>query len=260
MIGRLFNLVLIILLAPALYAFAYQGALFVVAVSTWDAFLWFLGGIVLSLFVYVPFLSGKIGFIEHLLHEFEHAALAFLVTFKLPTKMEIDPQEGSEVVAPKGGGCVRALAPYYLPLLTLPFLLGKALISLALSWLQLPFPPSLAGVLDGLIGATWIFHSVCTLKEFHLKQTDITKTGVIASFIAVLFMNFMFVVLIVAVVTGAYAEFWDYLKASLPAAVDAYQAVLDFAQTRVLPMVSDWIQTLQDQFCLQCTPTPTPMP
>ena len=50
----------------------------------------------------------------------------------------------------------------------------------------------------------------------------------------------------------------DYLKAALPAMQKAYQAVLDFAKTRVLPMVSDWIQTLRDQFCLQRTPTPVP--
>ena len=258
MIGKLFNLVLIILLAPALFALVYEGALFVVAVFTIEATLWFLGGIALSLVVYVLFLWGSFDFVEHLLHELEHAALAFLFTLKLPTKMEIEPGKQSKVEAPKGGGCLRTLAPYYLPLLTIPFLLIRALVSFVYSWRDAPLPIFLAGPLDLLIGATWMFHLVCTLKEFRPSQPDIKETGMLASFIAVLFLNVVVVVLIVAVVTGSYTEFLDAIKAIPPATVAAYQAVLGFSKTRVLPIVEGWIQRLRDQFCLQCTPTPRP--
>jgi hypothetical protein len=254
---RILNLFLVILLAPAFSAFVYEGALFVASVFTIDATKWFLLGIVLSLFVYVVFLHDNIGFIEHLLHELEHAALSFLFTLKLPKRMEIDPDEGSEVLT-RGGGCLMTLAPYYLPLLTVPFLLLKALASLAFSLLKIPFPPFLAGALDLLIGATWMFHLVGTLREFRPFQTDIKKTGLIASFVAVLFLNFMFVVLSVAVVTGSYAELLDYVKAALATTLDAYKAVLDFVTTRLLPILGDLVQTVKDLFCLECTPTPTP--
>lgn len=259
MIGVLVNFVLIILLAPAFFAFVYEGFLFVVAVFTLEATtLWFLGGIALSLFVYVLFLWGNFGFVEHLLHELEHTVLYFLRTFKWPTRMEIDPEKGSKTLVTDGGCLLLLLAPYYFPLLTVPFLLVKALVSFFYSWREAPLPTFVAGPLDLLIGATFLFHLVCTCQEFRFYQTDIKKTGRIASVIAVFFLNSMFVVLIVAVVTGAYAEFLDYLKATLPATVAAYQAVLDFSKTQVLPMVGNWIQTLRDSFCLQCTPTPTP--
>jgi hypothetical protein len=260
MIGLLFNFFLVALLAPAFYAFVYEGVLFLASVFTFEATQWFFGGIVLFLFFYVPFLHGNIGFIEHLLHELEHAALPFLFTLKLPRRMEVDPQEGSVVFVAYGGCALVALAPYYLPLLTLFFLGLKGLASLALSLLEAPFPQFLAVILDLLIGATLMFHLVCTVQEFRLSQPDIKGTGRIASIIAVLFLSFMFVLLSVAVVTGSYAELVDYGKAALATTQDAYQAVLDFAQTRVLPMVSDWSQTLKDQFCLQCTPTPAPTP
>ncbi len=260
MIGILLNFFLIALLAPALYAFVYEGVLFLASVFTFEATQWFLGGAVLSLFVYVPFLHGKIGFIEHLLHELEHAALPFLFTLKLPRRMEVDPELGSVVFVAYGGCALVALAPYYLPLLTILFLLLKGLASLALSLLEVSFPRFLAVILDLLIGATLMFHLVCTFQEFRLSQPDIKRTGRIASIVAVLFLSFMFVLLSVAVVTGSYAELVDYGKAALATTQDTYQAVLDFAQTRVLPMLTDGIQTLKDLFCLQCTPTPTSMP
>jgi hypothetical protein len=258
MIGLLFNFFLIALLAPAFYAFVYEGVLFLASVFSFEATKWFFGGIVLSLFVYVPFLHGNIGFVEHLLHEFEHAALPFLFTFKLPRRLEVDPEEGSVVYVAYGGCALVALAPYYLPLLTVFFLGLKALASVALSLLDAPIPQFLAVILDLLIGATLMFHLLCTVQEFRLSQPDIKRSGRIASIIAVLFLSFMFVLLSVAVVTESYTDLVDYGKAALATTQDAYQAVLDFAQTHVLPMVEGWIQTFKDLFCLQCTPTPTP--
>ncbi len=255
---RILNLVLVILLAPALFAFVYEGALFIASVFTFEATMWFLLGAVLSLFAYVVFLHGSIGFIEHLLHESEHAVAHFLRTFKLPTRMEIDPEKGSKVVVTDKGGCLVVLAPYYLPLLTVPVLLLKALASLALPLLKMSLPLFLTVALDLLIGATLMFHVACTVMEFGSFQKDIKKTGWIASIVLVLFLNFMFVLLSVAVVTGSYAELVDYAKAAGATTVDTYKAALDFLKTSLLPMVGDWIQALKDLFCLQCTPTPTP--
>jgi hypothetical protein len=258
MIRLLFNSVSIILLAPALFAFVYEGFLFVISVFKVDLPLWFIGGIALSLFVYVLFVWGKWDFVEHLLHELEHTLLYFLRTFRWPTRMEIDPEKGSKIIVTDGGCLLLLLAPYYFPLFTVPLLLVRALAGFALSSLETPWSTYVTGLLDLLIGATFVFHLACTFREFRFSRTDIKKTGRIASALAVVFLNAMFAVASVTVVTEAYAEFWAYLKAALPATQDAYQAVLDFAQTRVLPMASDWIQTLKDQFCLQCTPTPTP--
>jgi urea transporter len=258
MIRRLLNFFLVVLLAPALFAFIYKGVLFLASVFTLDATKWFLLGAALSLVAYFLLPRNHIAFVSGLLHELEHAALAFAFTFKLPTRMEIDTQKGSKVFVPKGGGCLTVLAPYYLPLLTIPFLLLKALASLAFSLLGAPFPPFLAAALDLLIGATLMFHLLCTGGEFRLFQTDIKETGLIASFIGVFFLNFVFVVLSVVVVTESYAEFVAYIKASLATALEAYKAVFEFLKTRVLPILQGLAETVKGLFSSKSTPAPAP--
>jgi len=258
MFRRLLNLLLVVLLAPALFAFIYEGVLFLAAVFSLDATKWFLLGAGLSLVAYFLMPRKHIEFVENLLHELEHAALAFAFTFQPPTRMEIDIEKGSKVIGPKGGGCLRALAPYYLPLLTIPFLLLKALGDLAFSLLGAPFPPFLAAALELLIGATLMLHLLGTAREFRLYQTDIKKTGYVASFIGVFFLNFMFVLLCVAVVTESYAEFLAYIKASLATALEAYKAALEFLKTRVLPIVQGLAETVKGLFGSKGTPTPAP--
>lgn len=260
MIRVLINFVASIALAPAFFAFVYEGAFFVGSVFSIDATKGFLGGIVLFLLIYVVFLNGNIGFIEHLLHELEHAMLTFLFTRKLPTKMEIDPEKGSKVEGPKGGGCLSALAPYYWPFCTVPFLLVKAVASFYYSWRGGSLSTVVAGALDVAIGATLSFHFVSTCKEFGPFQKDVKTTGRIASVILVAFLNFVFVVLALTVVTGAYSEFVDYLQDAWPTTKAAYQTVFDVIETRVVPVVMPWIQRFKDVFCVDCTPTPTPTP
>jgi hypothetical protein len=252
MIRRLFNLVLVILLAPALYAFTYEGALYLASVFTLDSTKWFLIGAALSLVAYVFLLYGNIGFIEHLLHELEHAAMSFLFTFRFPRRMEIDPDEGSRVVGIHSG-CLTTLAPYYLPLLTVPFLMLKAL---ALWLLKDSVSPFLVSALDLLIGATLMFHYVTTLLEFRLIQTDIRSSGIIPSLVLVLFLNFMFLVLTVTVVTGSCAEFLEYLKAMPEKAVDAYKVAFEILKAQLIPAALDLIKTLIDRFCQMFASTP----
>jgi hypothetical protein len=103
-----------------------------------------------------------------------------------------------------------------------------------------------------------MFHYMSTIKEFGSFQTDIKKTGMIPSLVGVLFLNFMFLVLSVTVVTGSYRQFLDYIKTALAATVDAYKFVFEFLMTRLLPALGDLIETIKARFCQTCTPTPTP--
>lgn len=254
---RLLNLALIVLLGPLLISFAYRGALFLLDVFILEATQWFLIGAAVSLLGYVLLLNNKITFIEILLHELEHAALAFLFSFQLPSKMEIDPNGTSRVVVPARGGCLTTLAPYYFPLLTLPLLIIKALAVLIFSWLDASFPTFLALVLDLLIGATLMFHYVCSIKEFGEFQDDVKQVGWIPSFGAILFLNLMFLILSITVIIGAYAELWSYLKAAAVASWDSYQAAYEVITTR-FPDLVDLIQSLLDRFGASRTPTPSP--
>jgi hypothetical protein len=255
---RLFYLTLVALLGPLLVSFAYEGVLLLVSICTLDATKWFLLGAVLSLSAYVLLLNNNIAFIEHLLHEIEHAALAFFFSFQLPRRMEIDPEQGSEVTVARGGGCLMTLAPYYFPLLTIPFLVLKALAALAFFVLEISFPTVLALALDLLIGATLIFHIMCTVKEFVSDQGDIKKIGFIASLIAVLFLNLMFVILSVVVVTGSYTECLEYIKTAAAATVNAYQTVYEYTKTHVIPALNDLFRSIRDRFCENCSSTPVP--
>jgi hypothetical protein len=244
------------LLAPLIYAFMYEAFLFIASVFSFDALKWFLLGLVVFFLFYVVALKGRIDFFEHLVHELEHAAMAFIFTGHLPSKMVIEPEKQSEVQAPAGGGCLRTLAPYYFPLLTIPFLLLKALAALAFQLLKVPFPAFLGVIFDLLIGATLGFHYASLVREFRPSQPDIKKTGLIFSIVTVFCFNVVFLVLTLAVVTGSYAGLVEYFKSAFVRTVDAYKWAYEFLRTNVPPFLEKLYLWLRDLFCPDCAPVP----
>lgn len=106
---RLFSFTLLVLLGPLLVTSGREGVRFLVSVFTLEATKWLLLGVGLSLVIHILLLQDSLRLLEILLHELEHAALAFLLTFKLPTKMEIDTQGTSTVWVPDRGGCLTML-------------------------------------------------------------------------------------------------------------------------------------------------------
>lgn len=62
------------------------------------------------------------------------------------------------------------LTPYYLPLFTLPLLLLRPIA-----------PQSIQQDVDVLIGVTYAFHLLTSIKDFGWKQTDIKSMGRIFS-------------------------------------------------------------------------------
>jgi hypothetical protein len=261
MIRRVANFGLVVLLAPFFFAFAYEGAKYVASVFTLEATKWFLLGAALALPFSILILNNDVVFIEHLVHELEHAVMAFIFSGRWPTRMEIDPEKGSKVTVSTGGGCILTvvtLAPYGFAMFTVPFLVIKALIDLVFHFLEGPVPVYVDVVFDLLIGASLMFHYVFALKQFRFSQPDIKKTGWVASLVSVLFLNFMFLVVSMAVVTGTYAQFWEYLKSAVAMTVDAYKAAWDFLVTRILPFLSGLLQSIIQLFCPDCTPTPAP--
>lgn len=255
---KLLYFTLLVLLGPFLFTFAYEGVLFALSVFTLGAATWFLVGAGISLVAHLLLLQDSLRFLEILMHELEHATIAFLFTFRLPTKMEIDTEGVSKVVTLDRGGCFKTLAPYYLPLLALLPLLLRALAAPAFSWLGLDLPNFLAVVLDLLIGATLTFHIVTTCKEFRPAQPDIKKVGLITSIVAVLSLNLMFLVFSIAAVTGSCAEWWVYVKDAATATVGAYQAAYIFLTERLLPGVGDLVQWVVDWIYGRFAPATVP--
>jgi hypothetical protein len=204
-------------LLPLIYAVSYEAVLFFTQIE-WKDTLFFLLGMVAYVLLYAVALTGKIGFLETLEHELTHAG-ASLAMFKMPSKLVVDPKGGGKtagVTETEVAGCfLVALAPYFLPLFTLPLLLLKPVV-----------PSPFDQVIDFLIGFTLAFHYARLYNDLKTEQTDITKTGTIFSAFFSVAMNLVFLVVILAVVTGRYSMILEYFKASWERAKATYQTII----------------------------------
>lgn len=215
--GKLLNFVLGILLLPLIYAVSYEALLFFIQIE-WKDTLFFLLGMAVYVLLYAVALTGKIGFLETLEHELTHAG-ASLAMFKMPKKLVVDPKGGGKTAGEtetEAAGCfLVALAPYFLPLFTLPLLLLRPVV-----------PPPFDRVIDSLIGFTLAFHYVRLYNDLRVKQSDIVDTGIIFSVIFSVVMNLVFLLVILAVVIGQYSMIPEYFGASWERAKMAYQTII----------------------------------
>ena len=213
--GKLLRFLFLIPSLPLIYAFSHEALLFFTQIE-WKDTLFFLLGMVVYVLLYAVAFAGNIGFLETLEHELTHAG-ASLATLKMPGRLVVEPGGGETVAR----GCfLVALAPYFLPLFTLPLLLLKPVV-----------PPPFDRVIDFLIGFTLAFHYVRLYNDLKTTQTDITRTGTIFSFFFSVVMNLIFLVVILAVVTGRYAMIPEYFKTSWERTKATYQTVYEFIRS-----------------------------
>jgi hypothetical protein len=227
---KLFRLLLLIVLAPFVYAFVVEAFVFVRGNITLESIKWFLYGFGPTLLIYAVLSLGKsptILFIEVFRHELAHAAVSTLL-LRPPTHFLVDIRgtgtRAGGLTGPVGGDFLAVLAPYYLPLFTLPFLLLKPIA-----------PESIQKVIDVLIGVTYAFHLVTGIKDFNWKQPDIKSMGRIFSTVVVILFQIIWLVIILCVVTNNYAGIVSYFKSSVARGLDAYAVVLEAARTKLLP-------------------------
>ena len=107
------------------------------------------------------------------------------------------------------------LAPYYLPVFTIPLLIIKPLVS-----------PSIRDVANFLIGFTLAFHYTSLLKEFNLRQEDIKETGLVFSLCVTCIMNIIVLVIILCVVIDDYSGILSYFERSFKKAIESYETIL----------------------------------
>jgi hypothetical protein len=218
--AKLLRFILLIPFIPLIFAFSYEALLFLMQIE-WKDTLFFLLGIVIYLVLYAYAWHEQMAFLETLEHELTHAA-ASLAILHMPGKLVVDPKGGGK----KAGvvetvGCVWVmLAPYFLPLFTLPLLLVKVVV-----------PPPFDKIVDLLIGFTLAFHYVRLYNDLKVKQTDITETGTIFAVIVSVVLNLVFLLVILAVVTGQYSLIPEYFKASWERTKAAYQAIWEFIKS-----------------------------
>lgn len=159
------------------------------------------GGIIYFL-LWAMFLSKRGSFWSVIEHEMTHALFALLF-FKKVHSFSAKRRRGGNVVI-EGDNFIIALAPYFFPLLSIAIVVIKPSILNQYQW-----------ILQGLIGFTLMFHLVHLATEFHPSQPDLQRSGMVFSFIVVLFFNLLFVGLCITALRGGWADMGNYLRQGL---------------------------------------------
>ena len=234
---RLLRFVVRIALIPLIVALGYEAFVAMRSTLSGQIITWFVAGLGAYLLFYVALFGdqGKtIQFLETFKHELSHAAILLLV-LKLPETFAIDVSDDNKSdtgggVRPSTGCFLGLLAPYYLPVFTIPLLLIKPVT-----------PSSLHKVMDFIIGFSLAIHYITAIKDFHYKQTDITRTGKVFSLVMTILLNIVWLVIILCVVTDNYGGIVTYFKSSVSRAVEIYKATPQRWQTTAAPaLASAW--------------------
>lgn len=157
------------------------------------------GGIAFSALWFFLF-SKKGYFWSTLEHELTHAIFA-LIFFKKIHSISASRKKGG-LIKIDGGNAVIALSPYFFPLACMPILLLKGV-----------FPNQYQIFLNFLMGFTYFFHLLNLFKELHLDQSDIISAGYLFSIIIIIFMNIIFLEIILLSLStdwlGIYSFFYN---------------------------------------------------
>jgi hypothetical protein len=177
--------------------------------------------------------------------------MSWLLAGKLPSKMTIEPEAGSKVEG-VSGGCATTLAPYLFPMLTIPFFVIRLVLGLLIHFTGLDIPRiALMGV-DFLIGVTWGMNAVLVLKHFDYRQTDLKKVGWVFSTVMIFFLNFVYVVAILVVVTDSYAELGDFVMACVATTKEFYVTAWHFLRDKLVPWLKELGQRIGLLLCKEC--------
>jgi hypothetical protein len=204
MLRRLFRFARGVVFFPLSAAFANEAFQFLVSNSAFYEGNWVIYGFAAYAVVYILFYiisaGRKVLFIQVLEHEVIHALTAIFLFWRDIKELQAKPEEG-EVTVEGGPNVVITLAPYCLPLLTIPLVMVRVFIA----------PSVMATMVNFSIGFTFAFHLLALLREFNRKQKDIKQAGYLLSIDAVCLMNSIIVVVIVCVVSGNLSSVWSYL-------------------------------------------------
>jgi hypothetical protein len=232
--GKLIRLLVLILLFPMIFSFAHEAYLFMRSNVTLHESVWLLGGFFLYILIDILSPNDSIQFWATLEHELGHAITHLAFSEKIK-KLEVDVEKGQGKVESEGKGCfLTTLAPYYLPLFTLP-LLPIALIAPS------PYDKGVAF----LIGFTLGFHYAGVLRDFHRKQTDLKTTGFIFSFFVTVIFNVVFLIVILGFVIKDLGSVWDYFKSSFVRTFELYKAIIEAIKSLNLPSLGDLVKKLR---------------
>lgn len=199
---KLIRWLILILLLPGILAMMEQVAVFAYVRAAVFFTSWFLYGFLAYLIAHAVLLKQRIFFLETFEHELSHALVALLF-FRSVRGFFVHPGGGA-VVGHLGSNLFITLAPYFLPVFTLPLLIIKPFVV-----------PGIYAKIDFLIGVTLAFHYVGLLKEFRAAQPDIQDGGLLFSLIVVIFLNCVVLLVILNFVTNTWSEIPGYFRDAL---------------------------------------------
>jgi len=228
---KLVRLFVLTLLAPLAFALAYEAYQFLRSDIPLQEAEWFLYGLGFYFALYVTLLAKRIRFLEVLEHELAHTIVS-LAFFKVPESLKAHRAEGGEV-EPIGGDFLSCLAPYYLPLVTVPLLLIKPFIC-----------ETFDKALDFVIGFTVAFHYGGLSREFRLSQPDFKNMGRFFSIIITLVFNAVWLVIILCVVTENHPSILVYFEKVYARTQALYELILEAKRAGEVPALKDLIERL----------------
>jgi len=187
-----------VLCIPLLYGYGLSfGELLVWMVRHAERYVAFGIGAALALGLWVAGLRGRVRFWEAFEHEVTHAL--FSVLCLKPVRSLKATMEGGYLVH-EGGNLAIRLAPYFFPTsVVLPVALKPIVAA--------PYVP----YLDGLIGATFVFHLIGTVHETHRRQPDLVSTGLVLSGLIISVLHMVFLGAILTIVGYGYGGVGAYL-------------------------------------------------
>ncbi len=135
-------------------------------------------------------------------HELTHAVFVLLCRGEV-RRIHITP-EGGHILTNRSNFLI-LLSPYFVPFYTV----AAILLWSVLEWLAFDFSPSDRFWLYGIIGFTWMFHVVYTIRILRREQADIRENGGLFSFSVILLANVLITsaLLILATPTASFGEF-----------------------------------------------------
>lgn len=173
-------------------------------------------GFLLYALLYILLLRTRVSFVEVFEHEMIHLLVGKLF-FKDIQELLVNADEGGHVQFRQAINSVIWLAPYSLPLLTLPLFLVRYFVSAPIT-----------SAIDFLIGFTMAFHLVGLVKEFRFSQPDLRQSGRAFSLSFVLLANSFWIALMAAIVTEDLPILSGSFSNMLAAAIAIYQEIFDF--------------------------------
>lgn len=163
-----------------------------------NSLLTFALGVLVFTILWMFYLSRRGHFWSTLEHELTHAIFATLFLKKIHS-ISASRRKGG-VISIEGGNTVIALSPYIFPL-------APSVVLLFLFILPAPFEP----YLFFLLGFAYQFHLINLIKEFHLGQPDLQKSGTFFSIILILFFNIVYIGLMISALEGEFSSFYQFI-------------------------------------------------